>query len=417
MYVIFGKGKTGTWLKLLLDKLGIENLVMDDSDIDLSVLDTAEKIVKSPGIPQSHVIYSTYKEKIESELNFVWSVINDLDLRKNIDFLGVTWTNGKSSSVWILYNIFKNLDTWKHVWLSGNFDIPLSQTVFEILDKKLENEKHIVVMECSSFMLHELNNIQFEYSVRLNLSIDHLNRHKDLQEYFDTKKLLLDHTKWIGFVDHDLYEKLKDGKMKVEIRMFDDGYDIKKTRFIGKHNAGNINACYLLSKAYLKDITSWNEQEIETKLKAVIAMIDPLPHHTTLLKTIDGIKIYDDAKCTSSLALGAALRCFDEKIVLICGWFDKWGDDFQELKPEFESVVEYCAIIWQTAHYFKAICEEKEISYKIYDTLQEAMQDSLQKAKEKNLNYILFSPGCASFDMFKNFEERAKVFVEIVNSL
>jgi UDP-N-acetylmuramoyl-L-alanyl-D-glutamate--2,6-diaminopimelate ligase len=88
----------------------------------------------------------------------------------------------------------------------------LSQTIFEILDKKLENEKHVIVTECSSFMLHELYNIDFEYSIWLNLSIDHLNRHKNLQEYFDTKKLILEHTKKIGFVDHDIYITLEKGK-------------------------------------------------------------------------------------------------------------------------------------------------------------------------------------------------------------
>jgi UDP-N-acetylmuramoylalanine--D-glutamate ligase len=100
---------------------------------------------------------------------------------------------------------------------------------------------------------------------------------------------------------------------------------------------------------------------------------------------------------------------------LICGWFDKWWDDFQELKPEFENVVSYCCIIWETAHYFKDICEEKKIEYKIHDSLQNAVDNALEIAKKNQIKIILFSPWCASFGMFKNFEERAKIFVEIID--
>lgn len=449
MHVIYWKWKTWKWLKLLLDKLNIENVVMDDQDLDEKILDNAEKIIHSPWIPQSNIIYVKHKEKVYSELNFVWSILDKLWMRRNIEFIGITWTNGKSSSVRILYNIFKALNLKSNIWLTWNFDTPLSQTLFEILDrfehqknkwndifldertipttwenntkidryKKLENEKHIMVTECSSFMLWGLKDIKFDYSVWLNFSIDHLNRHKDLQEYFDTKKILLQQTKKVWFVDRELFEKLSKEGLSCKIEVYDENYDISGSKFIGKHNAGNINACYMLVKEYLQDTTDWSQQEIIEKLKKIIDQIEPLPHHTTLVKNVNWIKIYDDAKCTSSLALWAALRCFDEKIVLICGWFDKWGDDFQELKPEFEKVVAYCPLIGQTAHYFVDICEEKKIGYKEHNSLQKAVNDALGFARKNNIKVILFSPWCASFGMFKNFEERAKMFMEIVDEL
>jgi UDP-N-acetylmuramoylalanine-D-glutamate ligase len=172
----------------------------------------------------------------------------------------------------------------------------LSQTLFEILDKNLENEKHILVTECSSFMLWGLKNIEFDYSVRLNFSIDHLNRHKDLQEYFDTKKILLRQTKKVGFVGALLWTNpsgtivppsLIREDLGCKIEVYDQDYDISGSKFIGKHNAGNINACYMLVKEYLQDTTDRNEQEIVEKLKNIINQIEPLPHHTTLVKTID----------------------------------------------------------------------------------------------------------------------------------
>ena len=433
MYVIYGKWKTWNWLKMLMDKLKIENVIMDDSDIDHQILWNSEKIIISPWIPHSNIIFGKYKEKIISELNFVWEVLDDLWIKKNFEFIGVTWTNWKSTSVWILYNIFTKLKTIKdlnltsNIRLSWNFDIPLCQTIFEILEKKLENEKHIVILECSSFMLKTLKNIEFEYSIRLNFAVDHLNRHPHIDDYFQSKKNILRLTKKTAFVNNLLkdwnIERWKNDGITCSIEIFDESYDLKSTKFMGKYNAGNINACYLLTKKYLTDNSKnsslcWNSSLCsEWQLEKIISQIEPLPHHMILIKTIDWINIYDDAKSKSSLSIRRALECFDEKVVLIAGGYDKWWDDYSLLGDIFAEKVIFASLIGQTAKIFSEVMNGKKTENKIYPDLKSAFNWALEYAKKNQIKNLLFSPGCASYDMFKNFEERASLFVKIVNGI
>ena len=134
------------------------------------------------------------------------------------------------------------------------------------------------------------------------------------------------------------------------------------------------------------------------------------------VKEIDGINIYDDGICTSSQALAAALDCFEKKIVLIVGWYDKW-EDYNWLSDEFEKKIWFACLIWQTAEKFKVICDKKNIKYRFFKTLKEAVSYSILEAKKLKTNNILFSPGSASFDMFKNVYDRCDNFLKIVDIL
>jgi UDP-N-acetylmuramoylalanine--D-glutamate ligase len=169
----------------------------------------------------------------------------------------------------------------------------------------------------------------------------------------------------------------------------------------------SILAAYIHDHGYVKD---------EWKIQEIIQEIPPLDHRLRLLKIIGDIKIYDDGICTSSQALHAALTSFDEKVLLICGWYDKW-DNYQWLSEFFGQKVWYCVAMWQTADTFADLCEKNTIPYKILPTLHEVIQTAYQKAKENNIKTILFSPGAASFDMFKNVYDRAEQFLAEVDQL
>jgi UDP-N-acetylmuramoylalanine--D-glutamate ligase len=424
MIVVFGKGKVWNGLNKLLNKLEIENVIMDDQDWNDDILSKSDKIICSPGIKQDHNLYLKYSDKVFSELNFLWEIIKELWLEEYLEIIGVTWTNGKSTSVHIMYNLFKwifeKLNIKTNVYLSWNFWTPLSETLCEIIDA-WKDQKHLIVLEVSSFMLYKLNNFGFDYGILTNLWVDHLDWHKDIDEYFDSKFKLIDYTKKYAVTDKsslELYKKRQwrnDNKIYEHMRIekYQKHFDLEKTNFLWEYNKWNWNAIYKVIWEYFDD----NRLDLDDEIFLEIAKnIEPLDHRMKMVKKIDEIKIYDDGICTSSQALAAALSCFDEKIILIAGGYDKW-EDYIWLENEFEKKIWFACLIWQTAEKFKAICEDKKIKYKIFKTLKEALNYSVQEAKKLKTKNILFSPGSASFDMFKNVYDRCEQFTKIVDIL
>lgn len=429
MIIIFGKWKVWNWVKRLLDKLNIESILMDDWDYNIKKLNSAKKIVVSPGIKQDHKIYKEFWEKVFSELNFLGDLIKKQWLENKIEFIWVTGTNGKSSSVHIMYEMFKwmfeelNINT--NVYLSGNFSIPLSETLCDIIDinndKKTLNNKHLVILECSSFMLYKLNNFRFDYSILTNLGLDHLDWHKDLDEYFDSKFNLIKYTKTYVTSNSDCITEYRKRLSDTDTKVFEETriepytleFDLSKTKFLWEYNKWNWNAIYKLIWEYFDNKWyKWHEKVFWDVAKR----IEPLEHRMKLIKKLWNIRIYDDWICTSSAALSAALSCFDQKIVLIAGWFDK-GEDYDWLAQELKNKIWFACLIGQTAKKFGKIFEEKNIKYKIFDSLKTAIDYSIEKSKRLKLNNILFSPGSASFDMFKNVYDRCEQFCQIIDKI
>ncbi len=430
MIIVFGKGKVWKWLIKLLDKLNIDSMLMDDADYDVKKLNSSEKIIVSPGIKQDHKLYQNYDEKVFSELNFLWDIIEENWLADSIEFVAVTGTNGKSSSVYIMYHmfkwLFKKLKINTKIYLSGNFWTPLSETLCEIIyvnndSKKTNKNKHLIVLECSSFMLYKLNNFSFDYGILTNLWVDHLDWHKDLEEYFDSKFNLIKYTKTYVTTNEDCIDKYEDKLSKTDTKIFEDtriepyklSFDLSKTQFLWEHNQWNWDAIYKLIREYFDN----NELNLDDKnFWSIAKTVEPLEHRMKLLKKIWNTKIYDDWICTSSAALNAALSCFDEKIVLIAGGFDKW-EDYAWLSKELEKKIGFACLIWQTAKKFRKIFDEKNVEYKIFDDLKSAVNYSTKMAEELKIENILFSPGSASFDMFENVYDRCEQFAKIISKI
>ncbi|MCF7835296.1 UDP-N-acetylmuramoyl-L-alanine--D-glutamate ligase [Candidatus Gracilibacteria bacterium] len=411
MIIMFGKGKVGNGIKNLLDNLSIDNILMDDEDRNDKLLDKSKKIIITPGIKQSHKIYQKYGTKIQSELNFLGELIKQLSL--DIDIIGITGTNGKSTTTWVLYYLFKGLKIPQtNIYLSGNFDTPLSETILKILKSKDKISKNIIILEASSFMLYKIKNFKFDYSILTNISTDHLDRHKSFKEYSDCKINILKNTKKIGFTNTEIYKGLSENLQK-KVKTFNDNFDISKSNFLGKHNQSNLKSCYLLAKQYLQDNKM---KQYINKIIPTINKISPLAHRLQLIKTINGIKIYDDGICTSSHALNAALSGFDKKVILIAGGYDK-GDDYIRLSKELEKTVGFACLIGQTSSKLKSIFNKLNIENHKYKTLKSAINGAIEQANKKGIKIILFSPGSASFDMFKNVYDRVDKFNKLINKL
>jgi UDP-N-acetylmuramoylalanine--D-glutamate ligase len=408
-------------LASLADHVSIEYHLCDDSCPPDSY-DLYEYIVPSPGIPGTHAIYQT--GKVLSELDFAYRY-----LPKGFRICSVTGTDGKSTTSWILYNILeKEFSVKKSVYLSGNFDIPFSATVLEIL-KKWEKSWYIV-LEVSSFMSYAIRDFQSDYAIFTNFRTDHLNWHRDLQEYLDAKMQLMYHTKKRVIMNDQVQQFAREMGLQYReddiFRIFSiagdhgddtDGeniyiakrrkYRLSETAFDGKHNALNILSCALVAselkicskrvKEYLKDIT-W------------------LPHRLERIGMKNGITFVEDSKSTSAQSLEAALGSFiptdqeenhRKNLLIIVGWSDK-GDNFSFLAPKFAERVRAMVCIGATKQHFIEIAKQEQIPYLATDSLSEWVHWLYEHGTTGDV--LMLSPGCASFWLFRDYLDRANQF-------
>ena len=200
MFLIYWKWKVWNWIKKLLDYLNIPNTIIDDNDhLNLSTIKNFKYIIPSPWIKPSHKIYN-FKEKIIWELDFIHYILTEKlnfkeknffyeNWKQKIYFIGITWTDWKSSTTWKIYNIFKYLNRKNiSLFIWWNFDIPVSELILNFIKSKDTKEKNIFVLEVSSFMAYNLKKLKFIWSIWTNSDQDHLDWHTDLQDYFDSKK-------------------------------------------------------------------------------------------------------------------------------------------------------------------------------------------------------------------------------------
>lgn len=448
MILIYWKGKVGNALADLCTFLQIPFELGDDAN-EYTSFEKYEYIIPSPGIMGTHCIYETWK--VLCELDFVYQF-----LPKWFQIVSITGTDGKSTTSWIMYNILKReYSVKKGVYLSGNFDIPFSATVLDIL-KKWE-KKGIIVLEVSSFMSHMIgkspkkNNIfHSNYSIFTNFKGDHLNWHKDLQEYLDAKMNLLIHTRGKAILNSQIYEFAQENHLNIPtlenariyswggaLRDTTDGeriviswrkrYLLSETNFSGVHNAMNILSVWLVA----------HEMKICSKrIRKYLTEIIWLSHRLEKIGEKDGIIFVEDSKSTSSQSLEAALGSYawtqnkdihnahpkasimhfqgNKNLLLIVGGSDK-GDSFDFLAPKFRERVRAMVCIGATKEKFIQIALQENIEYLSSDVLSEGVNWLYEKAKTWDI--LMLSPWCASFWLFRDYLDRAMRFREAVNEI
>ncbi len=436
MIVIFGKGKVGNAMADLLNLLWKDYVVMDDQDRDDAPLEQAESIMVTPWLPQHHKLYQNYKEKCTGELDLIAELREEFSCTDkpfpNLETIGITGTNGKSTTSWIVYNLFKNLFAQQNistpVFISGNFWTPLSELILELLQQgKTES---LVILELSSFMLYNCEQFIFDYGILTNIATDHLDWHKDFYEYTTCKTSLIFQTKKIAYLTKETYKKIPElfkGMLEEEnqLQYFDNDFNLSWTQFLWEHNKYNFKSADLLIKQYYIDHhLDFSQEEYQEILKK----ITPLDHRMKLIKIIKSsddknndnheIKIYDDGICTSAHALTGALSCIDSsKIVLIAWGYDKW-EDYTYLAPLLKEKVAFLSLLGDTGkNKFLPIAEQENIEYSYSETLEQAVNSALEYAQQHAISIVVFSPWSASFDMFKNVYDRCEQFEKIVEKL
>ena len=390
----------------------------------LSNLKDFDIIFKSPSVrPDLPEIQEEVKKgaKLTSEIELVI----ELSPCKTI---AVTGSDGKTTTTSLIYEILKN--KYK-CFLGGNIGIPLFTKIQEI------KPEDIVVLELSSFQLMTMKKSP-DIAVVTNITPNHLDIHKSYQEYIEAKtnifknqnednKLVLNYDNEITrefskqapgkVVFFSSKEKLENGVIYDDgtVKIVEDGLrrhilKLKDTKLRGKHNAENICAAIAATNGLV---------DIETQIKA-ITNFEGVAHRIEFVREINGSKWYNDSIASSPTRTIAGLNSFEEEIILIAGGYDKHLD-YEPIAEPILNKVKTLILMGQTAEkIFGVVKQKKEEQNKqinIYKvkTLEEALEKAKENAKPNQV--VLFSPASASFDMFKNFEERGNKFKELVKKL
>ena len=343
--------------------------------------------------------------------------------------IGVTGSDGKTTTTSLINSILQKANY--NTFLGGNIGTPLFTKLKDI------KPDDIIVLELSSFQLMGME-ISPDIAVITNITPNHLNIHKDYNEYIDAKKNIFKYQDENGIVvlnyDNEITRKLaKDAKSKV---IFFSSNEKLENGFIVDENV--IKECedkirkHILSSKDVLLRGKHNYENIATALAATNTLVDtdiavqaikefkPVEHRLEFIKEIDGVKWYNDSVSSSPTRTIAGLYAFHEDIVLIAGGYDKNLDYKPIAKPILEKVKSLILLGQTSGKIFDAVKEESERQNKNIDIyICENLEETANLAKKvsRKGEVVLFSPASASFDMFKNFADRGNKFKNIVNSL
>ena len=343
--------------------------------------------------------------------------------------IGVTGTEGKTTTTTLINEIVKK--SGRKTYLGGNMGKPIFTKIRNI---KPEN---IIILELSSFQLSDMD-ISPDISVVTNIYPDHLNVHKSYEEYREAKKNIFKHQSENGIVvlnyDNEFTrefakeangkviffsskEKLDDGfiydKTDGTIKYCEDGvrrHIMKKEdiKLRGIHNYENICAALAATSSIV---------DVDTQVKA-IEEFTGVEHRLEFVRELNNVKWYNDSIGTSPASTIAGLNSFDEDIILLAGGSDK-GLDYKEVGEAIARKVRALILTGPTSEKIENATKQalNGKSIEIYYTSN--MQESVNLAKDiaKAGDVVLLSPASASFDLYKNFEDRGHQFKDCVNNL
>jgi UDP-N-acetylmuramoylalanine--D-glutamate ligase len=389
---------------------------------DPAWLEGVELVVASPGVaPTSRLLIEADRRRIP--------VIGELELGSRFvaaPIVAVTGTNGKSTVTTLIGEIFKAAG--RRVFVGGNLGTPLVEAA--------RGEFDVVVAEVSSYQLERTERFKPHVGVHLNLAEDHLDRYKDLDEYGAAKARLFrmqDRYDWAILNRDDPRVWSLRTKLSAQVMSFGlgpaeftpaigcDGADLifdthasngrislerllKRLRLVGRHNIANAMAA--AAAALVSDI----EPRV---IEAVLADFAGLPHRMEFVAERDGVTYIDDSKGTNVASVVEALAAVRSPVILIAGGMDK-GGDYAPLRAPLQEKVRRLILIGAARDTMRAAlgsATETELA----QTLEEAVRRAAAAAQRGDT--VLLSPACSSFDQFRNYAERGRIFQELVRAL
>ena len=438
---IIGLKKSGYAAALLGNQIGATIFVSDvrddkdiiknrdrliDKGIDCEIGGHTNRIydsdywVISPGVPSNINIIKKAKKlniPILGEIEFASQLTK-------IPIVAVTGSNGKSTTVSIMENM---LDTGRlNPILAGNIGIPLSKIILEEIENP--NIGNILILEISSFQLEFINQFRPLISVFLNISPDHLDRHRNMDEYIKTKLKMAsnskDDDKIVYNEDDDIFrDEFRDhnpNAIPFSIKNKTKFFSVNKTKIYDERNEpffsldeillkGKHNLSNLIASATVARILNVDSNTIKNTMKNYKG----ISHRLQTIRKLNGVTYINDSKATNIQSVIVATNSFNNPIILILGGKNK-NSDFRLLLPHTKRHVKHIVSYGEAGGEIATAIGDA-VRLNRVSSLSQAVASAHKLAAPGDI--VLMSPGCASFDQFNSFEERGNKFTNLVNDL
>lgn len=384
----------------------------------------ANIIIVSPGIPKYNpIIKEAYNKNIEvmCDVEFIYRLF------PNKKYIAITGTNGKSTTTSLIYQILKYSNI--PASMGGNIGIPVGKIFID------EKKSEIFVLELSSYQLEYCSFFKPKISVFLNISENHIHHHRNMENYLRAKlniirnssndSITIFSSSLLNLEDNNLNNLIKNSLNKFKGKKIFFGFNEKYECFYKnekiiyrKSEILNTNGLKLLGKHNIENVmasilTGINMELNIFDIQKAIKEYKGLSHRLEIIIQNNNITVINDSKSTTIVSLIKALESFNKKVILIAGGYDK-GISLEPLKGIIKKHVKYAVLFGDAKERFFNFFSKLVDSYK-EQNLKNAIYKAFSLAKKKDI--ILFSPACASFDEFKNFEERGEFFKKIALKL
>jgi UDP-N-acetylmuramoylalanine--D-glutamate ligase len=353
---------------------------------DERLLDNVELLVKSPGVPgESPLPAAAHARGLP-----IWSEVElGYRLLRGHSFIGVTGTNGKTTTTELLGAMFRAAG--RPVAVAGNVGRPLTG-----FDGTLPADAW-VVCELSSFQLEDVHELACDVAVLLNLEPDHLDRHGTFEAYRDAKLRIFERAaakivpRGLGL---DGIEFSADDPLPAE------------PLILGAHNRENAAAATAAAR-----LAGIGGDAVADALRTFPGVV----HRLELVAEIDGVRYVNDSKATNTAAARRGIAAYaNEPLRLILGGSLK-GESFDELASALPGTVRSIDLIGQATDQLAAALDRADRGYRRSGNLAAAVARAAAEAEPGDV--VLLSPACASYDQFRNFEERGDAFRRLVEAL
>ncbi len=408
--LVLGLARSGQAAALALARRGVTVVAVDRStELDVNelakagielrlglesgrLLEGAGLLVKSPGVPATSPLVKAARKRRTP----VWSEVELASRLFPNPLLGVTGTNGKTTTTELLGAIFRAAE--RKVEVAGNVGRAICD-----LDGELDPDSWIVC-ELSSFQLEDIERLRLRVAVLLNVEPDHLDRHGSLEAYRDAKLRIFENQ-----LEGDVavlprgFGKVPGHGRRVEF----DAHDPLPVEPLipGEHNRENAAAAAQAARA-----AGISEEAIADALRT----FPGVPHRLEPVAEIDGVRYVNDSKATNTAATRRAIAAYPDPLHVILGGRGK-GESFDGLAEELSSLRARAYLIGETAEEMAGSLERAGVAFELCETLERAVAAAAGKAKRAEV--VLLAPACASFDQFENFEQRGDEFRKLVENL
>jgi len=379
--------RSGQAAAALLERNGVEVVRVDrelGNDEDVSLLEGADVLVKSPGVPRSNALVAAARIPIWSEVELAARYLPN-------PILGVTGTNGKTTTVEWLGAMFR----------AAGRDVAVAGNVGRAIAGVEAPPDAWIVCELSSFQLEDVHELRPRVAVLINLEPDHLDRHGSFETYRDAKLRIFENQAEAdaAVVPRGFGEVPGEGR-RVEFSA-DDALPAEPG-LPGAHNRENAAAAAAAARA-----AGVSDDAIAEALRS----FPGVAHRLELVAERDGVRFVNDSKATNTAAARRAFAAYSEPLHVILGGYRK-GEPFDELARGLHG---RAYLIGETAGELADALERSGVPFEQCGDLATAVAAAAAAARPGQI--VLLSPACASYDQFRDFEQRGEEFRRLVQNL